>query len=259
MNGLGRILWCGRNIEDGLLRRVRRLHHMRRFKRMLESVRNHETYWLSIVMHFGRLQDSRNAHRTRRLSLCAGRRSGTGLGGRPRNVHLLSIERRDDREYTRHSHRRRCIHRAHSALRDGARHNHRMRRIRNRKFGGILRTAGDFKATIDTIERSSKRWRSHDVTSVSARSSVRFARITLNALSFCGFAPASAASAAARNVAAFALRPTSARSASVERHGFVPTPPSATRAARMTPACKSTATAAEARAKAKLARSRTLI
>ena len=53
------------------------------------------------------------------------------------------------------------------------------------------------------------------------------------------------------------LLPDQRFSASKARHGFVATPPSASRAARMTPSLISRATAADARANSKLARSRT--
>ena len=55
----------------------------------------------------------------------------------------------------------------------------------------------------------------------------------MKALSPEGFAPASAASAASRNAAAFALAPASACSAACARHGFAATPPRASRALRI--------------------------
>ena len=58
----------------------------------------------------------------------------------------------------------------------------------------------------------------------------RLANSILNPFSLCGLASRSAASAALRKFAALAGWPTSAASASGDRHGFVPTPPRAMRA-----------------------------
>src|SRR5258706_14590980 len=58
----------------------------------------------------------------------------------------------------------------------------------------------------------------------------RFASSILNLFSLCGLALRMAASAAARKFVALAALPTSAASASGDRQGFVPTPPSAIQA-----------------------------
>ena len=62
--------------------------------------------------------------------------------------------------------------------------------------------------------------------------SVRFANSTLNALSRCGFAPRSAASAALRKACSLVSDPARACSAD-DRHGIVPIPPSAICARRI--------------------------
>jgi hypothetical protein len=73
------------------------------------------------------------------------------------------------------------------------------------------------------------------VTTLSVLTKARFANSTLNPLYWSGFAPANAASAAFANASAPALCPSKAFSASRERHGFVPTPPNATRARAICP------------------------
>src|SRR5436190_4025160 len=70
---------------------------------------------------------------------------------------------------------------------------------------------------------------------VRARTMTRFASSILNALCFCALAPSSAAFAAVTYASSPGLFPTSAFSASAERHGFVAPPPSATRAALLYP------------------------
>src|SRR6185369_18005673 len=73
----------------------------------------------------------------------------------------------------------------------------------------------------------------------------RLANSILNLFSLCGFALCNAASAAWRKVASFAGLPTRAASASGDRHGFVPTPPSAIRARVIPPPAIVITTAAE--------------
>src|SRR4029453_90406 len=95
-------------------------------------------------------------------------------------------------------------------------------------------------------------------TSANARKTVRLRSSTLKAFWVRGCAP-SPARAAALSPAGLPTRwPTSAFSTSRSRHGTVPTPPAATRAARMTPPSTCSATAAETRANSYEARSRTL-
>ena len=72
-------------------------------------------------------------------------------------------------------------------------------------------------------------------TTVSARTMQRFASSTLKPFSLAGCASFNAASAARRKGAASAVCPSSTCSASRERHGTVPTPPSATRARSILP------------------------
>src|SRR5262245_11288585 len=84
----------------------------------------------------------------------------------------------------------------------------------------------------------------------------RFASSILNPFSLCGLAPRIAASAALRKLAASADCPTRADSASGDRHGLVPTPPSAMRARVTFPPVTDSTTAAEARANSYEARSR---
>src|SRR5258706_7815702 len=76
----------------------------------------------------------------------------------------------------------------------------------------------------------------------------RFASSILNPFSLCGLAPRIAASAALRKLAASAVWPPSADSASGDRHGLVPTPPKAMRARVTFPPTTVTTTAADARA-----------
>jgi len=84
----------------------------------------------------------------------------------------------------------------------------------------------------------------------------RLASSILNPFSLCGLASRRAASAALRKLVASAVCPTSAASASGERHGLVPTPPSATRARVTVPPATVITTAADARANSYDARSR---
>src|SRR5262249_61550863 len=84
----------------------------------------------------------------------------------------------------------------------------------------------------------------------------RLASSILNLFSLCGFAARSAASAAWRKELSFAGLPASAASASEERQGLVPTPPSAMRARVMLPLAIVSTTAADARANSYDARSR---
>src|SRR5262245_41285174 len=84
----------------------------------------------------------------------------------------------------------------------------------------------------------------------------RLASSILNVFSLCGVAARSAASAASRKVLSVAGLPVRAPSASVERHGLVPTPPSAMRAYVMLSLAIVSTTAADARANSYDARSR---
>src|SRR5882724_7895874 len=76
----------------------------------------------------------------------------------------------------------------------------------------------------------------------------RFASSILKPFSLCGLAPCSAASAAWRKIASFAALLVKATSASDDRHGFVPTPPSAIRARVILPLVIVSTTAADASA-----------
>src|SRR5262245_36788271 len=84
----------------------------------------------------------------------------------------------------------------------------------------------------------------------------RLASSILNVFSLCGVAARSAASAALRKALSFAGLPVSAPSASADRQGLVPTPPSAMRAYVMLPLAIVSTTAADARANSYDARSR---
>src|SRR6476660_8705563 len=86
----------------------------------------------------------------------------------------------------------------------------------------------------------------------------RLASSILNRFSLCGFASFNAASAAWRKLASFADLLISAASASGERHGFVPTPPTAIRARAILPPAIVSTTAAELREHPYDARSRSL-
>src|ERR1700734_3112477 len=84
----------------------------------------------------------------------------------------------------------------------------------------------------------------------------RLASSILNLFSVCGFACRNAASAAWRKVSSVADLPVSAVSASDERHGLVPTPPSEMRARVILPLAIVSTTAADASANSYEARSR---
>src|SRR6185312_11255979 len=102
---------------------------------------------------------------------------------------------------------------SHATLGDRARDQHRMRHVRDRILGRVLGGARDLETAVDAIDRRAKRFFllacRHADTSESARTSVRLASSTLNALCLYGRAPATAALAAAWNVVSFAGWPTS--------------------------------------------------
>src|SRR5207237_860034 len=146
------------------------------------------------------------------------------------------------------------------AARDRAPDDDAVRDVRDLDLGRVFRLAGDFESPVHAIDRASDERLVHDapVSSRSARTKVRCASSTLNALSLRVRAPSTAAAPARRNTSIDGRFPTSSASAPELRQGLVATPPSATRAARTTPPCTSRQTAAEARANAYEARSRTL-
>src|SRR6185312_17241388 len=107
----------------------------------------------------------------------------------------------------------------------------------------VSRAAGDLAAAVHAGDRLTDNRCAHAACSLrlvadyacsvvvwSARTSARFASSILNPLYWSGLASAIAASAAFLKTSVLADCPSSACSASFERHGFVPTPPSATRA-----------------------------
>src|SRR5260370_101045 len=127
---------------------------------------------------------------------------------------------------------------------------------------GIGRASGHLERAVDAAHCLSND-RHHAcsaccVASVSVRTSARLASSILKSLCPRPIAPASAASAAARNCAVVAGCPISAACASAERHGLGATPPSATRALVIVPPCVSITSATETSANSEEARSPTL-
>src|SRR5689334_13066087 len=119
--------------------------------------------------------------------------------------------------------------------------------------------AGYLQRAVDAIDGMSD----HDAlltcaACASVRQSVRLASSILKSFSPYPIAPASAASAASRNVLIDASWPISATSASNERHGLCATPPKAILAAVINSFSVATITATDTSANAYDARSRTL-
>src|SRR5690348_10453080 len=278
MHILGPIDRCLVPIEHGMLALVRDTHELDPFTGMLERVGHDHANRLPVVPHDVILQHRGHSHRhlsPRRGTLCSGIRSAVPRPPIPvprmRSGHRCTRQTRCVEWCENFDNAWRllgdaAIHCFHAALGDRARDDDGMHDVRDRILGCVARRARHFQTAIDAIERRTNAVGAtfpfpvpcHAVTSVNARTSVRLARRTLNALSRCGFAFASAASAAIRKTCSLGCFPISACSASAERQGFAAMPPSPTRASRIVPPCTSTATAAEARANAKLARSRTL-
>src|SRR5262249_5492416 len=163
------------------------------------------------------------------------------------------------------------IQRKQFAIRDARFHGNGVKHAGELKIRRELRQSGDFARTVYTegIASDGRRtwWRllrgrhCSSLTQLAAaiRSACvrqRLASSILNLFSLCGFASRRAASPAWRKIASVAGLPVSAASASGERQGFVPTPPSAMRARETLPLAIVSTTAADARANSYDARSR---
>src|SRR5258705_3232700 len=118
------------------------------------------------------------------------------------------------------------------------------------EVAGVRRGAGHLQRAVDPVNAWPDQPGSLDrhgvapVTVCRARTSVRFASSTLNAVPDTVNGSRTAASAAARKVSSLAGAFRSTRSASQARHGTVPTPPRPIRASRITLSSSTTATPA---------------
>src|SRR5690606_1692765 len=150
------------------------------------------------------------------------------------------------------------VYRRYGAAGDGGAHWHRVQHVRKIEIRGVARGAADFEwalhphgRTADGGLRSAGGGIGGHVCSCQAAAVVRalirqrFASSILKPFWLCGLASRSAASAAAAKVTRVAGLPINACSASGERQGRVPTPPSATRAWRIVPPSVASTTAAE--------------
>ena len=167
------------------------------------------------------------------------------------------VARRDDRQHARLALGRTGIDLDEAPPRHAARDQDRVGRAGHLHLVRITRLPGHLRAAVYPHQGLSDALHAPSAERVSARIMVRFASSTLKALSRRGRASRNATSAARRNVSARGVAPTSMRYASRERHGLVPTPPSAMRATRILPFATSSAVPQEASAKAYEMRSRT--
>src|SRR5262249_15576185 len=143
--------------------------------------------------------------------------------------------------------------------RDRALHDDGMREVVDRKFGSVFGAAGDLEAAVAAVEGQADGRHClppYAVTVSRARGSARCISGTLNPFSGSGCAPSPAWATAAAIASDVAGAPASAASTCGSRHGRVPTPPIATRAARIRSPSRATTTAAETSANSKEARSR---
>src|SRR5258708_29594837 len=144
-------------------------------------------------------------------------------------------------------------------------HKHGVRHIGKAEVARVRRGTGYLQRAVHPVNARPDQPDSldggHGVTPVTvcrARTSVRFANSTLNAVPGTVNGSRTVASAAARKVSPVAGASRSTRPASQARHGTVPTPPRPIRASRITPSSTTTATPAEVSANSYEVRARTL-
>src|SRR6185437_6051169 len=177
--------------------------------------------------------------------------------GRP--VEARRILMRHDRDDAGGGERLPGIDAADAAGGNPALHQCRIGEALDRDLGGIARIARELGGAFDSGEVGADEIAHACSPSVtSARSTVFCSNGSLNPLCASGCAPALASAEAARKLSGLAGAPISTFSTAGSRQGLVPTPPAAIRASRMVPPSMASATAAEASANSKEARSRTL-
>src|ERR1700744_151205 len=142
----------------------------------------------------------------------------------------------------------------HGALCNRALHHESPHLIRKVIVGGVVGFARHLKPAIDAANfcpdepgwsRNGRIAHTMAAAAPSARRMVCLSNGILNSVSGVALAPIPSSASAWLNIANVAGLPASADSTAGNLHGIVPTPPAATRTSRITPAFKSTTTAAE--------------